>query len=128
MRSKTMPQRRMQQPAGLSIGSNMLINTLMRDRQGMVTYQPTGDLLWAPLMVQFTLDQPTATTRPFERTTDLSPALLSAAICSLSKVAIRTFIAFQLPRDRRTVYANNRGNLTGTLTGFVQGRYLVSLR
>ena len=128
MRSKTMPQRRMQQPAGLSIGSNMLINTLMRDRQGKVTYQPAGDLLWAPLMVQFTLDQPTATTRPFERTTDLSPALLSAAICSLSKVAIRTLIAFQLPRDRRTVYANNRGNLTGTLTGFVQCRYCVSLR
>ena len=88
---------------------------------------PIADLLWAPLMAQFTLDHPTATTRPFERTTDLSPALLSAAICSLSKMAVRIFIAFQLPRDRRTVYANNRGNLTGTLTGFVQCRYLVSL-
>jgi hypothetical protein len=100
----------------------------MGNRNRLGAFQPVSNLLGTPLVTQFALDPPTTATRPFERTTHLSPVVLGALVRDLSKVAIGAFIAFQLTRDRRAVHTDHLGNPTGAMAGFVQRRYFVSLR
>ena len=70
----------MQTTAILSVRTNMLVDTLMGNRDHLGTSQPIGNLLGAPLMPQFTFDQPTAATRPFEWTTHLGTSLMSTML------------------------------------------------
>ena len=85
----------------------------MGNRNRLGAFQPVSNLLGTPLVTQFALDPPTTATRPFERTTHLSPSVLGALVRDLSKVAIGAFIAFQLTRDRRAVHTDHLGNPTG---------------
>jgi hypothetical protein len=104
----------------VSVGADMLVNTLMGYRKSFRASEPIRDLLGAPLMTQFTFDQTTATPRPFEGTTaHMRTALLGALMGCLSKITVRAFIAFQFARDRRAVYTDYARNLRGTLSNFV---------
>ena len=47
---------RIQGPAGVSVGANVLINTLMREQEPLLAGEPIGNLLWTPLLAQFAFD------------------------------------------------------------------------
>ena len=90
---KAMPQVLIQSPTGLEVGPNMLIDTLMGNRNTMGAAPPMGNLLRAPLMAPFALDQTTTPTRPFERRTYLNSSVLRAPVGRLSKVAVGAPVA-----------------------------------
>ena len=65
-RSKAMPEIFIQATATYPVGTNMLVDTFMENRDDLGPDQPIGNLLRTPLMAQFALDQTTARPRPFE--------------------------------------------------------------
>ena len=64
---------------------------------------------------------------PHEWAAMVYPSLLETLMSGLSEISVGALIPFQFAGDRHTVFADYVRNLSGTLPGFVQGRYIVSL-
>ena len=117
----------MQRATGGPVGTNMLINTLMRKRKMMLAKQPSADLLGTPLQAQFALDDTTPVSRPFIRPAFMEVSLLRLLMSGAGILSVATFVAAQLPRNRRGVRFHDFSDALLAMTSFFQRPNFVSL-
>ncbi len=122
-RAQSMTQMGIQRATGHPVGTDMLINTLMRKRKPMMPKEPSTDLLRTPLQPQFALDETTPVARPFIRPAFVVVSLLHLLVSGAGMVAIVAFVTAKFSRDRRGVRPHDFSDALLAMTGFSQRRY-----
>jgi hypothetical protein len=84
----------MKSTSAVSIHIDMLVDALMGYRERFVSPEPTGNLLRAPLVTQFSFDYTATTSRPLEWATTVNSSFLTALMSSLRKISVGASVSF----------------------------------